>query len=713
MLTDISHTIEYYYYKILEEKIKPSAGRYIMGLNTHCNVLAEKSFEQADKFEYACFLNRIFIVPYKNKEHHTEFIAAYLKLTQELEEQRTDRFYKVLKKLRCISVNLDYIHGLGELLEDYIHEETSWKVMKKKLELTTKRIDEAFDETNKEIIYKAAYLLFFKGNTYQLIRSNDDMEKLTYIDFLKIRNNSEICQFLMARHYIEELKYYANNKESIAKDSILNCFISRDISVIIRLQIEDLGIQAKVFNRIIDNHFDELNGYAISFLVYLLGHLKGYNGLNAVNLEKLKLLNDNKFFENCICRSHDLAEIVSSKDEIQRQKSNDFLIKLMTDEQFRVFNRNYQLWYYEDINESIGGKSDILEMTKKVGKGFDFHNCFMFFVSKIDYCFENNEPYPLLEVDIFTLCDFIYSRLQNFDSEALFYSDKYNNRDNSVSASVLRRMIEIIDNYLKKYNQNRNLSNNICVYFETVQNIFKKSLEEIEKKAGQCIKEPLVSQAADFTQIINLCEMPRVGWNITKTATIYKKDRPKYENITKRKKQTDIENPTIFETIGQHILESVYIAELFLPNTMHEKEYDKAKVISMILMSEVGKIAVTYDYTPDYYQASKKLIPQENNGRKQFLIRGAFDGYANLMELYDAMFIMGGALEGYSDINMRICQEIKLIQMEYKFYVLKEQLEFEAEREGDFKKEFVDLITPVCKDIRKMLITNNVNFFNE
>lgn len=715
MLTYTGHTIEFFYYRMLEEKIKPIDGKYIMGLNTHLNSLVEKSFEQVDKFKYACFLNKVFIVPYKNREHHTNFIAAYLKLTSESGEKEINIFYYILRKLRRIYVDLDYIHGLSELLKDNIVEDNSWKVMKRKLELTTKRVDEAFGEAHKEVLYKAAYLLFFRGNTFQLIRNDKTMEELTYADFLKIRNNPEVAKFLIARHYIQELKYYASCDKSIEEESILNCFISRDISVTIRLQIEDLGIQAQVFKNVVNMHGEGLHGYFISFLVYLLGHNKNYNGLNVIKTEKLKLHDHNKFLNDCIVRSYELAEIVSVSDERQRQKSNDFLIKLMTDESFRIFNRIYQLWYYEDIKDPVEGKSGILEISKKIGKGFDFHNCFMFLVSKIDYCFAHNEPYPLLEIDMFTLCDFVYSRLQNFNSEAIFYSEEYNKKENSVSASVLKRMVDIIGNYSKKYGhseQSRNLSSNILVYFETVQNVFKKALEEIEKRPGQGIEQPFVSPAADFTKVINLCEMPRMGWNITKTDTIYKKNMPKYESLIKYKKQKEEENCTIFETIGQHILESIYIAELFLPEQMQEEGYDKAIVISMILMSEVGKIAVTHDYTPDFYRASRILMPQECNGRKQFLIQGAFDGYANLMNLYDAMLIIGGTLSAYSDINMRICQEIKLIQMEYKFYVLKEQLEFEEDREEDFKKEFVDLITPICKDIRRMLITNNATFRN-
>lgn len=195
--------------------------------------------------------------------------------------------------------------------------------------------------------------------------------------------------------------------------------------------------------------------------------------MDAIKGNTLQLHDDNKFLDNCLLRSKELAEIVSADDEIQRQKSNKYLLKLMSDESYRLFNRIYQLWYYEDIKDPVDGKSGTLELTRKIGKGFDFHNCFMFMVSKIDYCFANNEPYPLLEVDIFTLCDFIYSRLQNFSPNAMFYSMDYNTKGNSVSAAVLRRMINIVSEYFEKFGQNRNLSSSIQVYFETVQNVFQ------------------------------------------------------------------------------------------------------------------------------------------------------------------------------------------------------------------------------------------------
>ena len=86
---------------------------------------------------------------------------AYLKLKRDSDDKEIDIFYEILKKLRRISVDLDYIHGLDELLKDDTGEADSWKIMRRKLELTSKRVDETFGETHKEVLYKAAYLLAF------------------------------------------------------------------------------------------------------------------------------------------------------------------------------------------------------------------------------------------------------------------------------------------------------------------------------------------------------------------------------------------------------------------------------------------------------------------------------------------------------------------------------------------------------------------------
>lgn len=59
-----------------------------------------------------------------------------------------------------------------------------------------------------------------------------------------------------------------------------------------------------------------------------------------------------------------------------------------------------------------------------------------------------------------------------------------------------------------------------------VRNIFEKALNEIINSPGLDIKKTFVSQALDYSKVISLCELPRVGWSITKTKTIYKADIP-------------------------------------------------------------------------------------------------------------------------------------------------------------------------------------------
>ena len=63
-----------------------------------------------------------------------------------------------------------------------------------------------------------------------------------------------------------------------------------------------------------------------------------------------------------------------------------------------------------------------------------------------------------------------------------------------------------------------------------------------------------------------------------------------------------------------------------------------------------------------------------------------------------------------ADINMRICMEIKMIQMEYKYYTIYHQLGFTDERRAEFENEFEEPTTSICKKIREQLILNNPQF---
>ena len=706
-------TLEARIYQLLESKLKNTKSKYIMGLNTYSDLFLDVTFDQVKRFQYALFFNKVHIVPYKEAERHIDFLSAYLQLEGYTEEKDYLNYYSTLKKLRRIAVDLNFIYSNNSLLCEDALDADSWMVMRKQVKQMAIRVEESFDGLQL-ILYRAAFLLMITGEPYQYICEKDGMEDLTYIDFIKIRNNPEIAKFLIARYYVEELKKYARTDEQIPDTSILFCFIPRDLSVMIRLLIEELGIQYRIFERFIENHASEIHGFLYSTFVYLLGHNKKYGSIKLIKTVYSGINDSNNFFAFCNRRSHELAMIVS--EENAHELSNSFIGSLMDNEEYRIFNRTYQLWYYQDIIEPESGKWQAWDVYKARKPGFDFHNCFMTLVSKLDYCFENDKPYSLMEIDMFTICDLIYSRLQkNSQKRELFYSAMYNRIENSVAVALLQRVCKILDIYFHKYGQNgqsRGLDNRIQIYFRYVKKKFCEISKKLEQRPDENVNKLFVSQAYDFNKIVQLCNQPRVGWNISKSGTVTINDRPKYapNTITGMPKASWGECATVYETIGQHILECLYIAQMFLPENLSYEGYQKSTVISMLLMSEIGKVTIDGDYSPEYSNSGRHYEPHEKLGRQEFLILGAIDGYADLSKLYNTMTAIGTSLENCSDINMLICQEIKLIQMEYKYYLLYGELEFQSERHEAFKREFVDLKTSIGNEIRRMLIRENPDY---
>lgn len=65
-----------------------------------------------------------------------------------------------------------------------------------------------------------------------------------------------------------------------------------------------------------------------------------------------------------------------------------------------------------------------------------------------------------------------------------------------------------------------------------------------------------------------------------------------------------------------------------------------------------------------------------------------------------------------ADINIRICWEIKVIQREYRYYTLYNELEFSEERRAEFEDDFEEPDTEICREIRKHLIKDNPAYIN-
>lgn len=668
--------------------------------------------------EYILYLNTMYIqsLGYKINRFDT-VLDSYLQLFAKKEDR--DKNKKIIKrnivKYRQYCITLEFLNDYYEDILQIKDNEKSWNVLKKYVVSIEEKIQKLFyniSENDYILLEEAAFKLNKEGYTYEKINRNVKLEDmyLPFRYFVILKNNTDINNYILAKYFCKEFEKYANSDSDISDDSILLDFIPRDIFILIRLLLDDNS----VIYQFINIHHEYLRKkYLYSNIVYLLGHLKNEKNVNTYNkysrmIEKLidsnTLIDKDDFFNLCNFRSRSLSKIYRNDFKI----TNKFLNKLLGDEDLRKFNRKYQLYYYGDIKNEVVITSIPFDYENYIYKGFDFSHTFYAISSKLEFNFNLNERYPLMELDLFTLCDLIYSRLQQVyindtdNKYSLFYYSKYNCDQSNLAIDILVTVIKYLEKFLKsmrRYESPVRTYDCIYVYFMKAKNDFNKIVNELKKNKNLNIEEPYLFQAMYYEQILSIKDVERIGWHINENKVI---DIQDYQDLEKR-------NKTI-ETISEHVFSSVYIALFFLPRT-YKKEYGYCKdtIIQIILVHELGKIQ-TKDFTPNTNN-HKDLENKEMQSLLSFLSLSSIDGFSNLYDLY-SIFKENRKGVNVTDINYQIAMEINDIQREYQYYSLlsQEKIMFNQERKKQFIGDFERTYSSLGNEIRKKLILNNPTF---
>ncbi len=687
------NTLEKQIYQLVETKLHHHEDKYVMAFSTHDSYNFEDSFEQINRFEYVLFMNRVRILPYKTKEPKQDlFLSSYLALTGKPTDDTVISALKtVLVKFRRPSIDLFFLHHCDKHIFSIKEDEEIWDVLKAHLDdLDLISLD--LFKLQRDSIQQAVGLLFSQRKCYAEIVSTEGLKDLKITDFLTILNAPIITNYLIAKHFVQELVTYSNiSNGKIPEDSILYSFMPHELSVLIRLILDWSSSADNTLARFINHHKDDLNGYLYSTISYLCGHLRKGDNDNLLSSLPPPDRTRNTFFTFCHRRSYDLAAAVHSGKKFPTET---ILLEFIDNESYRKFNRSYQLHYYQDASiNSIRNQSE-WNPDKPPQIGFDFRYSFLMLLSKLEPALLCAKPYPLMQLDLFTLCDLVYSRLQYVSPNGLFYSAKYNTRDDSECEAILARMVALLDKYNTLYGRKKSANSRIGAYFSLMHSRFETIKKSVTGNKGKQVDIPYVSPCYDFAQVLQLPTLARVGWNIDVLGEIKLENQPNY---------TADDAPPIMESLMQHVMESVYIAQLFLPEDLPEEDFQKSEVISLLLFSELGK---TYngDYSPNYSNYSKRKSMEETD-LAHMSILGALDGYAT-----QPTFIKPVSSDTAININMRICWEIKMIQREFKYYTLYHKLGFTDERRAEFEADFEEPTTNICKSIRDQLVLKNPDF---
>ena len=626
------------------------------------------------------------------------------------DENKINEFTTKVKKLHKTYVDLNLLYRNYHLLNKISNNYDSWELMKNYASSLSEYAEELFGVGNIQLIQEVAYLIFHKGKTFQEIIDTEHFKSLSYKDFIKLRDCKEISEYLCAKYFVDELTKYSRTNKIISADSMINDFITRDLAIMIRLIMENETECQRLLKLFIDRHQSELTGFLYSNIVYFAGHIKSGNSFELVNMiTNISNPENSKFFEFCHKRSSMLARVFCSNNI---KIADEFVCMLMDNEVYRKFNRIYQLHYYQDILDYLGERQAEWDINIPNGTKFDFYNCFLVLVSKLELNLSMQEPYPLMVIDLFTICDFIYSRLQNVGSDrALFYSSCYNKKNDSTCKSILLKVLSLITAFLNNTEMSLLHDAYINAYFKFMKIKFAELINKIERNVDKNIVVPYVAESYDFKEILKLHNMPRVAWNINNVGQIKIEDQPCYGIQNKQFSDEESDTKTLDmpkETVMQHIMESVYIAQMFLPEDIDLQGYNKSTIISLLLLSELGKTE-TGDYSLEYTNAKSRYKPNELTALSNFLMLGTIDGYANNKGFFNSLTQNEGNIKEI-DYNAVICKEIKFIQIEYKYYSLYDELGFDAERREQFEKGFIEPTTTICKEIRRKLVRNNPEF---
>ncbi|WP_092065183.1 trypsin-like peptidase domain-containing protein [Butyrivibrio sp. INlla14] len=426
------------------QNISEKDDRIITAVNTYNYIQYSKKW---DKYSgCVIYINEVNVI-YDGirARRFNRFIESYLALNKIRDERKISKVKDIIRKYKKSQISLNFMYKNYESISEMAaNPSLGAEVIKYYRNIMKDDIERQFGKNYGNFINQAAYFWYFYGEKYDKLNELSEDNKISYATFCKIKSKPELCKYLISQYYVQEVinyKQLASSGVEIAQNSILRMFISRDISTMIRRELQN---KPEAINAL-SIGLDKVPPQMKSMLIYIYARQDNTNS-NAIIDKLLKEDTDSNEMLYYVERSKHLAEIFSARDLSACEK---YLIMLIGDSKKRAFNRAFQLAYYGDRNHDFGlGLTNVDAFIDDIHAGLDFNNFFCAVSSKIHLSIASKKRYKLLEYDLFMLCDFIYSRLlqvkidnPEIDEKSFFYNKRYNSKTAKDAHEVLEESI--------------------------------------------------------------------------------------------------------------------------------------------------------------------------------------------------------------------------------------------------------------------------------
>ncbi len=419
-------------------------------------------------------------------------------------------------------------------------------------------------------------------------------------------------------------------------------------------------------------------------------------------------------------------------NENKRTRFYECLASMVFNCNLRKYYRVFLLDYYEDLSHNAVQRKD--EFNDDYNKtGNDFKRCYYGLLSNLQ---NGTGEFPD-EYLIFELADLVYSRLyqlNGYDPESEpniqpYFAPKQTSKEEQCRA--IQNVVTEVKKLLAHRKGSRGISEfakndpncrscywylkSLLLTFEECIKIYKNGTDDT--KTLKELKKALHPSNA-FNRVTKLKMQPRAGWFYTKTMNeMSEREKKHAENKFKSYYRNNIKSH--METISDHCIESMLIAELYLPETEAEAKkidqnangYSKDSVIRILLTHEIGK--ATIGDKPKFYMNDDEKIKyyeEVDGGMYAILFASILSGYkSGLTNL--SMFqseTEQNAENPRLDYNQKVALDIGIIQREYTRKIMIQEHKFmpSNKRINSFEKSF-STATDLGKRIKNLLIDNN------
>lgn len=526
-------------------------------------------------------------------------------------------------------------------------------------------------------LYEAMCIEMFNGSREMLLRAAEtaynfaynetefeDSEVFSAKHWTIIKRHKTFVDFLISYYYVYKLVEFEDEWDVSFFEQVL----PKEVTRFITPRLNDSFVNEEKVLKLCRKHYSEMEILGKSEMTFWLGRLRNNKLAAEANIllkqyyeeirQAIKTKNDDHLYTSVSEQKADLFLLrgiaVSLVYKGMDSVSNDYITQMLDNDLPNIINRGFHLEYYGDKpyipNKDMLDFEDDLQVgektLKRLGKNITQH-------------YSKNVGTPILELDLFTMCSLIQARIGGDTIKTRFDILPY-----------VKQCISFLDIY---YGRVKHInSSKIFAYFRMVQDDFKKYIES---------RKPLNVQSAVLNTYSNAKEIKRTGW-------------------------VDLNIPDP-ESIVEHMYATWLMGILNLPETYHVDGYQKDRILSMIMIHDLGE-TLTGDIPKPMKVGHPEYDSDEDQVMKAFLLKGTYPGITNLKQYYS----LWDEWHRQETFNSKVAKDLDCLQAMYQFcaYYTDYPDNFPEEKIISWLGEYRDLRTEIGVSLYENIIRRNPQF---